>query len=67
MSSLATFDPVVVEKKSKMLKVYRRTDRRTHTDGQMDGQQMNRKAHLNLELKYIKNYQLKNYATRAKK
>lgn len=67
MSSLATFDPVVVEKKSKMLKVYRRTDRRTPTDGQMDGQQMNRKAHLNLELKYIKNYQLKNYATRAKK
>lgn len=44
MSSLATFDPVVVEKKSKMLKVYRRTDRRTPTDGQMDGQQVIRKA-----------------------
>ena len=50
MPSLVEIDPVVLEKKSKIGKVYRRTDRQT--DGQTDaGQKAIRKAHLSFQLR----------------
>ena len=47
---------LVLEKKIKMLKVYRQTD--GHTDGQTnDGRQVIRKAHLSFQLRLAKNVQ----------
>mgnify|MGYP003684357691 CR=1 FL=1 len=61
MPSLVEIGPVVLEKKMKMWKVYRRTDRQTdrQTDGQTDGQtddgrQVIRKAHLSFQLRWAK-------------
>ena len=58
MPSLVEIGPVVLEKKSKIGKVYRRTDRQTdrQTDGQTDGQtdagrKAIRKAHLSFQLR----------------
>ena len=55
--SLVEIGPVVLEKKMKMWKVYKQTDRRTdrRTDGQRDdGQQVIRKAHLSFQLRWAK-------------
>ena len=58
MPSLVEIGPVVLEKKSKIGKVYRRTDRQTdgQTDGQTDrqtddGRKAIRKAHLSFQLR----------------
>ena len=51
--SLVEIDPVVLEKKMKMWKVYRQTD--GQTDGQThDGRQVIRKAHLSFQLRWAK-------------
>ena len=50
MQSLVEIGPVVLEKKMKMWKVYRWTDRQTD-----DGRQGIRKAHLSFQLRWAKN------------
>ena len=53
--SLVENGQVVLEKKSKLGKVYWRTDRQTQTD---DGWQVIRYAHLSFQVKWAKNYYL---------
>ena len=59
MPSLVEIGPVVLEKKMKMWKVYRQTDRQTdrRTD---DGRHVIRKAHLSFQLRWAKNTLPKN-------
>ena len=57
--SLVKIGPVVLEKKSKIWKVYRQMDRQT--DRQTDGRQAIRKAHWSFQLRWAKNtIQIKN-------